>query len=657
MTEKRTFAAADYVVFGLMLGISALIGIFYAIKDRRSKAGTEGYLMAGRSMHYIPVALSLTVSFMSAITVLGTPAEVYIYGTMYWWFVLVFLVVAIITSQLYIPTFYRLGISSTYEYLERRFNRAVRLLGTVTYIVQNIMYIGIVIYAPALALNEVTGFDLWLAVMSTGIVCTFYTTLGGLKAVIWTDVFQGTIMCAGFLAVIIRGSIIEGGFDVIWEKCYNAGRVDFIQFEGDYRIRHTFWSIFCGGTITWLGVYAVSQSQVQRYLCCRSARQGSYALFLNVFGLFVIISLACMCGMVMYAFYSDCDPLGQGCVSASDQLLPYLVMDILQDFPGIPGLFVSCVFSGSLSTVSSGINAMATVTIEDFIKPVTKWKPNTYTWTSKGLVLLYGGLCIGMAALASTLGEVLQAALSILGLVGGPLVGLFTLGLIFPFANSIGAFVGLLFGLFCSSWVYIGSRSYPPAPEYTRKLPFDNSGCAPVCYWQELPNATTASYDVTQTMTYTNATTAANAEYPPIADFYAMSYLYLSTFGMLGTIVVGLILSLITCGWRDRKNVDPNLLAPFFDNWIFKWIPEKFRYILRCCVMERDDDYHEKVQSMATMATFAEISPLVASESDARSSQNGLSAISLKVKYDHREYPEKREPTEKEIDDDFLVMN
>uniref|UniRef100_H2YIT7 Sodium-coupled monocarboxylate transporter 1 n=1 Tax=Ciona savignyi TaxID=51511 RepID=H2YIT7_CIOSA len=516
-TELST---ADYAVFGVTLGFSAAIGIFYAIKDWRSREGTEEYLLGGRNLGMIPVSLSLSVSFMSAVTVLGTPAEVYIYGTMYWWFLLAMLIVAVVTSELYIPMFYKMGISSTYEYLEKRFNRPVRILATVTFILETIFYVGIVIYAPSLALSAVTGFDLWTAVMSTGIVCTFYTTLGGIKAVIWTDVFQAVVMLCGFLAVTIRGSIVLGGYEKVWQICEEGGRIDFLHFDLDPRYRHTFWSIIVGGTFLWLGVYAVSQSQVQRYLCCRSVKQAKGAIYLNWLGLVVIISLSVINGTILYAFYHDCDPLGTGKVGATDQLLPYMALELFKDYPGVTGLVVSCIFSGSLSTVSSGINAMSCVTVEDFIKPVTKWSDTTYTWVSKGSVIIYGGLCIAMAYLASQLGGVLEAALSILGLVGGPLGNktvYICVGKIF------GAFVGLLSGLAVSIWVYVGSKTYPPAAD----------------------NATVPS-TIALNMSTAMMTTTVAPEIPAIADFYSISYVYYSCIGVGTTLVIGLLLSLLT---------------------------------------------------------------------------------------------------------------
>ena len=110
----KKFHAADYAVFGCTLGMSALIGLFYAIKDRK-KNTTEDYLLAGRGMHPFPVAMSLLSSFISAITILGTPAEVYVYSTMYWWISVAFIITALGAGHIFIPIFYNLGITSVFQ--------------------------------------------------------------------------------------------------------------------------------------------------------------------------------------------------------------------------------------------------------------------------------------------------------------------------------------------------------------------------------------------------------------------------------------------------------------------------------------------------------------------------------------------------------------
>lgn len=547
-----SFVVWDYVVFAGMLLISAAIGIYYAFAGGGQQTSKD-FLMGGRSLTAVPVALSLTASFMSAVTVLGTPAEVYRFGAMFSIFGITYFLVVVISAEVFLPVFYRLGITSTYEYLELRFNRFIRLCGTVLFIVQTILYTGIVIYAPALALNQVTGFDLWGAVVATGVVCTFYCTLGGLKAVVWTDVFQVGIMVAGFASVIIQASITQGGINVILSDASNGGRLNFWNFNPNPLQRHSFWTIIIGGTFTWTSIYGVNQSQVQRYISCKSRLQAKLSLYINLVGLWIILTCSVFCGLALYSRYHDCDPWTSKKVSEVDQLMPYMVLDILRNYPGVPGLFVACAYSGTLSTVSSSINALAAVTVEDLIKPrFRSLSEKSLSWISQGMSVLYGALCIGMAALASLMGALLQAALSIFGMVGGPLLGLFSLGILVPFANSVGAFAGLLAGFVFSLWVGIGAQLYPPLPERTLPLSLETHGCNSTHNGSDWMSTTEMPFS-------TSAFQIHNVERTALMDnWYSLSYLYFSTVGTVATLFVGILISLSTGG--RKQNLDPQFL-------------------------------------------------------------------------------------------------
>ncbi|KAK1906378.1 Sodium-coupled monocarboxylate transporter 1 [Dissostichus eleginoides] len=513
-----SFVAADYLVFALMLLVSAAVGVYYAWTDRGQQSSGD-FLMGGRRLTALPVSLSLTASFMSAITVLSNPAEVYRYGANIGYYALSYIFTMVVTSEVFLPVFYRLAITSTYEYLELRFNRATRLLGTFLFIIQTILYTGIVIYAPALALNQVTGMDLWGAVVSTGVVCTFYCTMGGLKAVVWTDVFQLGVMVAGFLSVIIRSVVVQGGVLPIISDSQQGGRLNFWDFDTSPLRRHTFWTITFGGAFVWISIYGINQAQVQRYISCKSLNmQDCESLYINLLGLWSILLCSVFAGMCLFSVYKNCDPWTAGLVSAPDQLMPYLVMDILRDYPGLPGLFVAATYSGSLSTVSSSINALAAVTVEDLIKPYTDMSEKHLSWISKGLSIMFGIVCIGMAGLASVMGGILQAVISIFGIIGGPLLGVFTLGILCPFANSKGALSGLVSGLVVSLWVGIGAQIYPPPPGMSRPL-----------------SLTTEGFPVDGK--------------PVLADnWYSLSYLYFSPIGTIIAISVGLLVSLMTGG-------------------------------------------------------------------------------------------------------------
>ncbi|XP_025093134.1 sodium-coupled monocarboxylate transporter 2-like isoform X2 [Pomacea canaliculata] len=363
----RTFGPVDYMFFVLTLLVSAGIGIFYAIWDRRRNTPQE-FLLGGKKMALFPVAMSLMVTFISAATLLGNPAEMYNYNTMWWYLVVAFIFAIAGACRIFIPFFYNLGITSTFEYLEMRFDKHVRIFGSSLLILQTLLYMAFLLYAPCLALNAVTGLPLWGSVIGMGLIVTFYTSLGGMKAVLWTDTFQAGVIFAGLLAVLIQGSIVMGGFSNAWLIASNRSRIVFDEFDFDPKTRHTVWSMVVGGLFFWVYLYGINQAQVQRCLSCPSVKKAQMALVLNLPGLILIVSFCCMIGIEMFAFYADCHPITFGLVENTDQLLPLFVMDILGHVDGLPGVFLSCVVSGSLSSLSSGLSALGAVTFSDVMQ-------------------------------------------------------------------------------------------------------------------------------------------------------------------------------------------------------------------------------------------------------------------------------------------------
>ncbi|XP_072511800.1 sodium-coupled monocarboxylate transporter 1-like [Notamacropus eugenii] len=564
--ETRTFVVWDYLVFAGMLFISAAIGIYYAF-HRGGQQTQKDFLMGGRRMTALPVALSLTSSFMSAITILGIPSEIYRFGAIFALYGFSYVIVVVITSEVFLPVFYKLGITSTYEYLELRFNKHIRLCGTVLFIIQTILYMGAVIYAPALAMNQATGLNLWGTIIVTGAVCIFYSSMGGFKAVVWIHVFQVGIKMAGFFSIIIQGTVVQGGINNVLNDSYHGGRLNFWDFNPSPLRRYTFWTIIIGGSITWLTVYGINPAQIQRYNACKSRFHAKMGLYINLIGCWGILACTTLCGLVLYSRYHNCDPWTSKKVSAPDQLMPFLALDILHDFPGLPGLFVACIYSATLSTVSASINALAAVTISDLIKPhFPSLSEKTLSRLCKVTSILYGALCIGMAALASLMGALLQMVLSIFGIIGGPLLGLFSLGILVPFANSMGGFVGLTTGFAISLWVGIGAQFYPPLPEKNLPLSLVTDGCNITSFHHQRNwNSTTRppfSPDAFQVH---------HAERTPLTEnWYSLSFLYFSTIGMLVTIFVGIVVSLLTGG--RKQSVDDRFLLTkedFLSNFDF----------------------------------------------------------------------------------------
>ncbi|PSN44006.1 hypothetical protein C0J52_17230 [Blattella germanica] len=394
----QKFLWADYLSFCTMLALSALIGIYFGFCDRKTDSTNE-YSHGGNDMSIWPITASLTVSLISAVTILGVPSEVYMYGTLMWWICVSSLIAGLLNDFFYLPVFYELRLTSCYEYLDLRFGRSVRLMASLLNSLQVLLYSPIVIYVPALVVSQVSALDINLVTPVISVICIAYTVLGGIKAVVWTDFLQ---------AVVILGSTI---------------------------------------TVTILGISHVGGFQTM-------------SLHLFMFGMFLVYTITTLLGLVLYAEYYDCDLLKSKKISKADQMITYYVMKISSYMPGLPGLFVAGVVSAALSTLSSSLNSISITLFEDFLRP---WFKNGVTdkrasYFMKLIVIVFGALSIGLSFIVSKLGLIIQLATSINGVTIGNLLGLFTLGMFFPRANYKGALAGGIISLGITMWLVMGAQ-------------------------------------------------------------------------------------------------------------------------------------------------------------------------------------------------------
>ncbi|KAL4216282.1 Sodium-coupled monocarboxylate transporter 1 [Mactra antiquata] len=343
---------------------------------------------------------------------------------------------------------------------------------------------------------------------------------GGMKAVVWTDVFQSVVMIAGILAIVIQGTLKVGSLGEVWRLNDDWGRIQFWEADPDPSVRHSVWSLVVGGAVGWMGTYGVNQASVQRYCAVGSLKESRCAVLLNIIGVIVLVTVTSLAGIVMFAYYAQkgCDPLTNENVENSNQLIPYFVMEVL-GYPGLPGLFVSCLFSGALSTMSSCLNALSAVTWEDIVKPLVghKVSESGKMWIIKLLVAFYGAAGVGFAFMAQNLGgTVLQASLSFTGAASGPLLGIFLLGALFPWANALGCVSGGILGLIFPLWISIGAYNLPSSG-YSLDFPVDN--CTG-------PGVNSSSTEI--------------VELSGVDILYKVSYLWYPSIGVATVIIVGM---------------------------------------------------------------------------------------------------------------------
>ncbi|XP_037509394.2 sodium-coupled monocarboxylate transporter 1 [Rhipicephalus sanguineus] len=554
------FTPYDYAVFVCALLGSGAIGLYQAFAGGSGGSQSlQEMLTGGGQLPTVPVGTSLMASFISAAYLLGNASEIYTDGTMYFMVFLSYFLVIPVTAHLYMPVYYNLNVCTAYEYLELRFNRPIRFIAVAMFTVQMALYLSVSLYAPALALSKVMGMPLWAAVALLGIVCTVYTSTGGIKAVVYTDTFQCVVMFIAFIVVVSMGFQEVGGFENAWNIAKQGRRVVFNSVSSKLNVRHTIWGLIIGAWFTNSASYTTNQMMVLRYLTVKTLTRAKIVVWLNLPYLCLILLLSCLSGLMIYARYATCDPLLTKRIDTTDQLLPYFVMDVLADTTGVAGVFVTGIFMASLSSVSSGINALATVFYVDVIailRPGIKESTGSYIMVALGV--FFGILSIALVAVAEQLGDVLAAQSAINSGLGGPLLGLFSMGVFIPHVSSKGAMLGLLTSLGISLWISIGSLVN--SPTYPSP-PLSVDGCPAL---------------------YRNVTNSSEPYIHPIITeedigdgVYSLSYLWQTLVAFLVSFVVGIPASFYATA-NDPKKMNPKLICPIVDV-LFPYLPERFR--------------------------------------------------------------------------------
>lgn len=554
--SMQNFGTSDYTVFAAMLVICGIVGIYFGFIKKSS--GEDEYLVGGRNMKTFPVSLSLLASFISGISLLGTPTEIYVHGTSYLFIFCALVFVTIVTSVVYLPVFHELKLTSTYEYLEKRFDKRMRLLGSILFAISIITWLPIVIYVPALAFNQVTGVNIHIVTPFVCIVCIFYTCVGGLKAVVWTDFYQTFIMFGSMLLIIIKGTADVGGLSLVIRRNLESGRLEFPTTDWSPLTRHTIWALTIGGFVHWIQISAINQNMIQRYLSLPTLQSARRALWCFMVGVIMLMSLCGYAGMLIYAWYHECDPLTTKLARAKDQLLPLLVMNVLGDIPGLPGLFVAGVFSAALSSLSTGLNSMAAVVLEDFVKPFMK-TPFTRRGADifmKLTVVILGTICVALVFVVEQAGtHMLQLSISLGSITNGPSFGIFNMGILLPWINGKGALIGGIAGLSFMGWLGLSAQAAISSGKIMFDMkPVTTEGCT-----YSFPQVENLLLSVPPDSILDDV-----GEEP--WALYRLSYLWYTMTGTIVTISVGLIVTLITS--EDVEKLDPMLVAPFVRKYL-----------------------------------------------------------------------------------------
>ncbi len=442
------FGALNYVILFVYLAAMVAVGAWMA---RRQKT-TEDYFLAGRNMPWLVVSMSIFASLTSAISYMGVPSRAYDENISMIAGFLVGPLVAVALIYMFLPFYHRLNVTTSYEYIAKRFGQPARYVVSALFLLARLGWLGTVIFAPSLALNVATGMPLWMAIVLMGMLATLYTALGGLSAVLWTDLAQFVILVGGGVWVsvsLING--VPGGFDEIMNVARDTGRTG--GFSWTFSLTEmTATAAMLAFFLSCLHDYGVDQVTVQRILAVRNFRGMAKAVLLNSVFDILIIGMLLFIGIGMFAYYQAFPNLLDEGIK-SDRLLPFYIMQALP--AGVSGLVITAIFAAAMSSMDSGIHTVSTVLINDFVRPLrsTPASDQHDLVLARILVVVLGVVATVVAFWITGFAHILEASQTFLGMFTGPILALFLLGVLSRRASFAGWIVGVVVGIALTYYV------------------------------------------------------------------------------------------------------------------------------------------------------------------------------------------------------------
>ena len=438
--------ALDYAVVAVYVGIVLAV----ALKVCKKQTTTSEYFLAGRSMRWWAVGLSLYASMFSSYSFVGCPGETYFNGMAYALTNFAVMLSTPIILIVFVRTYQRMHFTTAYEYLEARFNLPVRLLGSTLFLLTKIGWMATLLYALSLVITELTGIPIVTCIILIGCFSTLYTFLGGMRAVIWTDVIQFFVFFLGICAVFWVTFKGVGGVAAAADIALDAGKMH-VSFSLDPTVRITFWGAIVGFGFTALASYGTDQLTLQRLFSTADYRQARKSVLLNNLVCYPFGLLIYGMGIAIFAYY-QVHPLPED-FTLQDRVLPYFIANQMPH--GLVGLLLAALVAAAMSSVDSGLNAMSACGVTDFYKRLfVRNRPDKhYTFVAKIMTAAFGAVIVVASIYIKDLGSVIVIGMKVMAPFFGALLVLFLMGIMTRRANSFGAVIGGLAGAGASLYV------------------------------------------------------------------------------------------------------------------------------------------------------------------------------------------------------------
>ena len=428
----------DAIIIIVYLCAMLVVGYFVG-RDNESK---DDYFLAGRSMPWLPLALSVAATMISANGFIGGPGWSYNDGMFPFMVNIATPIGILVAISITAPVMYHLRVTSIYQYMDYRLGPITRLLTVLQFFINSLLQVSSMVFIPAVIIKMITGWELSIIVPFIVIIALIYTLIGGIKAVIWTDAIQMFIVVGSVIYII--ASAIEGTglgiFDTI-ATAKEAGKLQTLNFSLDFATPNLFWATLIGGSVMWIRYFCFDQVQVQRVLTAKNIKGVKKSLLFSGISMNIIYYFILFIGTILFVFYG-----GKEFATSNEIMINY----ILNELPvGMVGIVISGVFAAAMSSVDSLINSMTTVfTIDIYERYISKDRKELGLRST-----MMVSACIGVLIIFIVLIGFGDSVRSVLDLVGsylsyftGPAAGVFLLAFFTKKANDKGSSIGFISG-------------------------------------------------------------------------------------------------------------------------------------------------------------------------------------------------------------------
>lgn len=447
------FSIVDYLIVG-----SYLLGVvIYGVRSRRHQSSVVDYFLGGKEMRWWSVGLSIVASETSTLTFISIPGLAYKSDMHFLQVAIGYFIGRLLVSAIFIPAYYKGNLETAYDFLGKRFGLGLRKFTSSVFIVTRVLASGVRLFATAIPVKILTGFDYPTSIAIIGAFTLLYTYIGGLKAVVTMDVVQLLVYLSGAVAsmAIILFHLPNGWGDVVQFATMN-GINKFEIFNPTWG--NNFWEFLAapytiiggllGGTFLTMASHGTDQLLVQRLLGCKSKWDSQRALMLDAGVIVVQFAFFLILGLCLFAFYGGV-PFKELGLSSSDEVFPKFIIGNLPI--GVAGLVIASVLASAMGSLSSSISSLASSSFLDLFKSTSKGKSMDgkadVRW-SKVFTLFWGVVLIGGAMLfTDNKNPVVEIGLKIASVTYGGLLGTFFLGLLSKRTSQIDAALGLVAGL------------------------------------------------------------------------------------------------------------------------------------------------------------------------------------------------------------------